>query len=48
MIDGGYGAVREVPARGLSAWLVTDLRAELIADIRRAARGVGLLPEVSS
>lgn len=48
MIDGGYGAVREVPARGLSAWLVTDLRAELIADVRRAARGVGLVPEVSS
>ena len=48
MVDGGKGAVPDRPASRLSAWLVTDIRAELIADIRRAASGFGLRPEVSS
>jgi hypothetical protein len=44
MLDGGPGARPEPP---LNAWLVTDLRAELIADIRRLARAHGLEPAVS-
>jgi hypothetical protein len=43
MIDGGPGAV---PAGRLDAWLVTDARAELIAEIRRLARRRGLDPDV--
>jgi hypothetical protein len=39
MIDGGPGAT---PRGHLDAWLVTDERAELIADIRRLARDPGL------
>jgi hypothetical protein len=46
MLDGGPGAVPDASARGLSAWLVTDLHAELIADIRREAGRCGLRPEV--
>ena len=41
MIDGGLGAV---PDGRLDAWLVTDERAELIAEIRRAAGAKGLRP----
>jgi uncharacterized protein (DUF2267 family) len=41
MIDGGPRAV--APAR-LDAWLVTDLRGELIAAIRRLAEARGLVP----
>ena len=41
MIDGGPGA--EPPER-LDAWLVTDERAELMAEIRRSAAARGLLP----
>jgi hypothetical protein len=41
MIDGGPGATP--PARP-DAWLVTDMRGELIASIRRLARGWGLAP----
>jgi hypothetical protein len=47
MLDGGLGAHPEPSGPRLSAWLVTDLRAELIADIRRAARRLGLRPEVA-
>ncbi|HXX30347.1 MAG TPA: MBL fold metallo-hydrolase [Myxococcaceae bacterium] len=43
MIDGGLEAVPTSPP---DAWLVTDARAELIADIRRRARAWGLLPGV--
>ena len=41
MIDGGP---RAVPPARLDAWLVTDLRGELIAAIRRLARARGLVP----
>jgi hypothetical protein len=41
MIDGGPGAV---PSGELDAWLVTDMRGELIAAIRKLARGRGLCP----
>jgi hypothetical protein len=41
MIDGGPGAV---PSVGLDAWLVTDMRGELIAAIRTLARARGLRP----
>lgn len=41
MIDGGPGAV---PSPGLDAWLVTDMRGELIAAIRTLARARGLRP----
>jgi hypothetical protein len=41
MIDGGPGAL---PDGRLDAWLVTDERAELIAEIRRAAGAKGLRP----
>jgi hypothetical protein len=41
MIDGGPGAE---PRQHVDAWLVTDARAELIAAIRRLARGRGLDP----
>jgi hypothetical protein len=41
MIDGGPGSE---PAGGLDAWLVTDERSELIAQIRRLARLRGLEP----
>lgn len=47
MLDGGPGAEPDVAAVDLHAWLVTDLEAELIADIRRAAREFGLQPAVS-
>jgi hypothetical protein len=43
MIDGGPGAE---PARPIDAWLVTDARSELIAAIRRLARGRRLEPAV--
>jgi Beta-lactamase superfamily domain len=45
MIDGGPGA--EPPAR-LDAWLVTDERAELMAEIRRSAAARGLSPRAGS
>lgn len=48
MLDGGPGAVPEAAVHELSAWLVTDMQAELIRDIRRAASEHGLQPEVSS
>lgn len=48
MFDGGLAAVPDVPAGRLRAWLVTDLRAELVADLRRSASTFGLRPEVSS
>jgi hypothetical protein len=41
MIDGGLGAV---PAGALDAWLVTDARSALIADIRTHAAARGLVP----
>jgi hypothetical protein len=41
MIDGGPGAE---PRGKLDAWLVTDERAELIAEIRRLARRRNLVP----
>jgi hypothetical protein len=43
MLDGGGTAV---PASRVDAWLVTDDRAELIADIRRQCHALGLVPEV--
>jgi hypothetical protein len=46
MLDGGGGAVPELSALELAAWLVTDERAELIRDIRHAASAFGLRPEV--
>jgi hypothetical protein len=46
--DGGLGAVPDDTAGRLSAWLVTDIHAELIADIRRSAASFGLRPAVSS
>lgn len=49
LLDAGPGAVRHlVPAGHPRAWLVTDTRSELVAAIRRAARGLGLAPEVAS
>ena len=45
MFDGGPGAE---PAGELDAWLVSDERAELMRDIRAAARRKGLGPEVGS
>ena len=45
MIDGGPGAV---PDGRLDAWLVTDERAELIAEIRRAAGAKGLRPHAGT
>ena len=44
MLDGGDGAV---PASRVDAWLVTDARAELIADIRSHARQAGVTAEVA-
>jgi hypothetical protein len=41
MIDGGPGAA---PAGRLDAWLVTDMRGELIVPIRRLAGARGLVP----
>jgi hypothetical protein len=41
MIDGGPGGE---PAGRLDAWLVTDLRSELIAQLRKLARSRGLEP----
>ncbi|GAA4377114.1 MBL fold metallo-hydrolase [Agromyces bauzanensis] len=46
MFDGGLAAVPDATGGLLRAWLVTDLRAELIADIRRTASTFGLRPEV--
>jgi Beta-lactamase superfamily domain len=46
--DGGLAAVPDETAGRLSAWLVTDIRAELIADIRRSASMFGVRPTVSS
>ena len=45
MIDGGPGAI---PRTKLDAWLVTDERSELIAQIRTIARELGLVPCVGS
>lgn len=45
MIDGGRGAE---PSDGLDAWLVTDARAELIAELRRLAAKHGLRPLAES
>lgn len=45
MLDGGPEAEPEPP---LAAWLVTDLRGELIAQIRRLARAQGLEPAVQA
>jgi hypothetical protein len=45
MLDGGDAAA---PVSPVDAWLVTDVRAELIGDIRRRCRTVGLTPEVGS
>jgi hypothetical protein len=45
MIDGGPGAVARGP---LDAWLVTDMRSELIAAIRRLARLRSLEPYVGT
>jgi len=45
MFDGGPGA--EPPGR-LDAWLVTDARAELMREIRRAAARRGLIPRVGA
>jgi hypothetical protein len=45
MIDGGGAAVPRGP---LDAWLVSDPRCELIAEIRRAARFLGLEPAVAT
>jgi hypothetical protein len=41
MLDGGPGATPDPP---LTAWLVTDERAELIAVIRRLGRSIGVEP----
>lgn len=45
--DGGLAAVPDETAGRIAAWLVTDLRAELIADIRRAAALLGVRPAVA-
>lgn len=45
MIDGGPGAV---PSGKLAAWLVTDIRSELMPRIRQLARVKGLEPYVGS
>lgn len=44
MLDGGGTAVPEPP---LDAWLVSDERAELMPDIRRRCRGLGVRPAVA-
>lgn len=44
VLDGGPGAV---PSRRPDVWLVTDLRSELIAQIRRLARRWRVEPEVA-
>lgn len=43
MLDGGGAAT---PAGAVAAWLLTDARAELAADIRRRCRTLGLRPHV--
>jgi hypothetical protein len=48
MFDGGLDAGPDETSERLSAWLVTDIRSELIADIRRRASSFGLQPAVSS
>ncbi len=45
MIDGGPGAE---PLGPISAWLVTDERAELIRDLRRLGQACGVIPRVAS
>jgi dienelactone hydrolase len=45
MLDGGPGAAPRSP---VDAWLVTDERSELIAAIRRMARGWGVVPYAGS
>lgn len=47
LLDGGPESLVDLPSGELRAWLVTDLRAELIAGIQRAAKELGLRPEVS-
>jgi hypothetical protein len=44
-IDGGGAAVPRIP---VDAWLVTDDRAELIADIRRHSRALHLAPTMGN
>lgn len=50
LLDGGPESISHLGSgttkADLVAWLVTDNRAELIADLRRAARGLGLQPRV--
>ena len=48
MLDGGPGAVPGPSSLHVSAWLVTDAHAELISEIRRAARDMALEPRVAS
>lgn len=48
MLDGGLAAVPDAKVRGLAAWLVTDPHAELIADIRRRGRELGVVPGVTA
>lgn len=48
MLDGGLAAIPDETDAPVRAWLVTDLRAELIADIRRSASTLGLRPETAS
>lgn len=45
MIDGGPGAE---PKSELNAWLVTDEHGELMRELRRLARPLGLEPQVGS
>lgn len=47
LLDGGPESAPPAPAAPLAAWLVTDVHAELIAGIRRAAREAGLTPRVA-
>jgi len=44
LIDGGPQSIKR---RRLKAWLVTDLRSELIREIRKSARLLGLDPAVA-
>jgi hypothetical protein len=48
MLDGGLGAVPDEQTGRLAAWLVTDPQAELIADIRRRARDLGVVAQVAA
>lgn len=48
MLDGGLGATPDAGSGRLAAWLVSDPHAELIADIRRRARDLGVVPLVTA